>query len=234
MGLPAILRDNLRLPVIGAPLFIVSNPDLVIEQCKAGIVGAFPALNARPKEMLETWLQRITTELAAYKKAHPDKKVAPFAVNQIVHSSNDRLAHDVALCEKYKVPIQITSLRAPDEVVVSAKRYGCLVFHDVTNVKHARRALQAGVDGLILVCAGAGGHAGALSPFALVREVKQWFKGTILLSGAISDGWSIASALALGADLAYVGTRFIATEEANADIRYKQALTEYAAHDTVY
>ena len=160
MALPALLRDNLSIPVVGAPLFIVSNPDLVIEQCKAGIVGAFPALNARPKEMLETWLKRITTELREYKAKHPDRKVAPFAVNQIVHSSNDRLQHDVDLCEKYKVPIQITSLRAPDDVVKSAKRYGCLVFHDVTNVTHAKRALQAGVDGLILVCAGAGGHAG--------------------------------------------------------------------------
>ena len=160
MALPALLRDTLSIPAVGAPLFIVSNPDLVIEQCKAGIVGAFPALNARPKEMLEEWLKRITGELADYKAKHPEKKVAPFAVNQIVHSSNDRLQHDVDLCEKYKVPIQITSLRAPDDVVPSAKRYGCLVFHDVTNVKHAKRALQAGVDGLILVCAGAGGHAG--------------------------------------------------------------------------
>jgi len=234
MALPALLRDSLSIPAVGAPLFIVSNPDLVIEQCKAGIVGAFPALNARPKEMLETWLQRITTELREYKQKYPDRKVAPFAVNQIVHGSNDRLQHDVDLCEKYKVPIQITSLRAPDDVVKSAKRYGCLVFHDVTNITHAKRALQAGVDGLILVCAGAGGHAGTLSPFALLREVKQWFKGTILLSGAISDGWSIASAIALGADLAYMGTRFIATEEANADPAYKAALTEHAAHDIVY
>ena len=176
MALPALLRDNLSIPVVGAPLFIVSNPDLVIEQCKAGIVGAFPALNARPKEMLETWLQRITTELREYKQKYPDRKVAPFAVNQIVHSSNDRLQHDVDLCEKYKVPIQITSLRAPDDVVKSAKRYGCLVFHDVTNVVHAKRALQAGVDGLILVCAGAGGHAGRLSPFALIPEVRQFYE----------------------------------------------------------
>ncbi len=164
MALPALLRDNLSIPVVGAPLFIVSNPDLVIEQCKAGVVGSFPALNARPKEMLEEWLKRITGELGEYKAKHPEKKVAPFAVNQIVHSSNDRLQHDVDMCEKYKVPIQITSLRAPDDVVVSAHRYGCLVFHDVTNVAHAKRALKAGVDGLILVCAGAGGHAGRLSP----------------------------------------------------------------------
>src|ERR1700757_1768004 len=161
MALPALLRDPLSIPVVGAPLFIISNPDLVIEQCKAGIVGSFPALNARPKEVLEEWLKRITGELADYKAKNPTRKVAPFAVNQIVHSSNDRLQHDVELCEKYKVPIQITSLRAPDEVVKSAKRYGCLVFHDVTNVVHAKRALQAGVDGLILVCNGAGGPCGA-------------------------------------------------------------------------
>ena len=190
MALPALLRDSLSIPAVGAPLFIVSNPDLVIEQCKAGIVGSFPALNARPKEMLEEWLKRITGELAEYKARHPEKKVAPFAVNQIVHSSNDRLQHDVDLCEKYKVPIQITSLRAPDDVVVSAKRYGCLVFHDVTNVVHAKRALQAGVDGLILVCAGAGGHAGRLSPFALVPEVRQFYDGCILLSGSIANGAS--------------------------------------------
>ncbi|MDP3242361.1 MAG: nitronate monooxygenase, partial [Reyranella sp.] len=175
MALPALLRDNLSIPVVGAPLFIVSNPDLVIEQCKAGVVGSFPALNARPKELLEEWLKRITGELGEYKAKHPDKKVAPFAVNQIVHSSNDRLQHDIDMCEKYKVPIQITSLRAPDDVVVSAHRYGCLVFHDVTNVTHAKRALKAGVDGLILVCAGAGGHAGRLSPFALVPEVRQFY-----------------------------------------------------------
>src|SRR5216684_15704 len=165
MALPALLRDSLSIPAVGAPLFIVSNPDLVIEQCKAGIVGAFPALNARPTELLE------------YKQKYPDRQVAPFAVNQIVHSSNDRLQHDVDLCEKYQVPIQITSLRAPDDVVKSARRYGCLVFHDVTNVTHAKRALQAGVDGLILVCAGAGGHAGRLSPFALVPEVRQFYDG---------------------------------------------------------
>ena len=206
MALPALLRDNLSIPVVGAPLFIVSNPDLVIEQCKAGVVGSFPALNARPKEMLEEWLKRITGELAEYKAKHPEKKVAPFAVNQIVHSSNDRLQHDIDMCEKYKVPIQITSLRAPDDVVVSAHRYGCLVFHDVTNVTHAKRALKAGVDGLILVCAGAGGHAGRLSPFALVPEVRQFYDGTILLSGSISNGASVLAAQALGADLAYLGS----------------------------
>ncbi|SED13025.1 nitronate monooxygenase [Rhizobiales bacterium GAS191] len=234
MSLPPLLRDNLVLPVIGAPLFIVSNPDLVIAQCKAGIVGAFPALNARPAEMLERWLERITTELAAYKKAHPEKKVAPFAVNQIVHSSNDRLQHDVEICVKHKVPIQITSLRAPDAVVEAAHSYGGLVFHDVTNIVHAKRALRAGVDGLILVCNGAGGHAGALSPFALVPEVREFYDGTIILSGAIANGGSILAAQAVGADIAYMGTRFIATTEANADPAYKQALTESSAEDIVY
>ena len=234
MALPALLRDNLSIPAVGAPLFIVSNPDLVIEQCKAGIVGAFPALNARPKEMLETWLQRITTELAEYKRRHPEKKVAPFAVNQIVHSSNDRLAHDVALCEKYKVPIQITSLRAPDEVVPSAHRFGGLVFHDVTNVKHAKRALQAGVDGLILVCNGAGGHAGALSPFALVPEVRQFYDGCLLLSGSIANGASILAAQAIGADLAYIGTRFIAAREANATDANKQCIIDSSGEEIVY
>jgi len=234
MALPALLRDSLSIPVVGAPLFIVSNPDLVIEQCKAGIVGAFPALNARPVEKLGEWLTRIEDELGAYQALHPEKKVAPYAVNQICHASNDRLMKDMETCVKHKVPVTITSLRPPSEIVEAAHSYGGVVFHDVINVKHARKAAEQGVDGLILVCAGAGGHAGTLSPFALVREVKQWFKGTILLSGAISDGWGIASALALGADLAYMGTRFIATEEANADAAYKKALTEYNAHDTVY
>src|SRR5216684_4385354 len=234
MPIPRLMQGKLSLPVIGAPLFIVSVPELVIAQCKAGIVGAFPALNARPKELLEEWIIRIKSELLAYQRAHPEKKVAPFAVNQIVHASNDRLAHDVAICVKHEVPIMITSLRPPAEVVKAAHSYGGIVLHDIISVRHAEKALEQGVDGLILVCAGAGGHAGTLSPFALLREVKQWFKGTILLSGAISDGWSIASALALGADLAYMGTRFIATEEANADLAYKKALTEHAAHDIVY
>ncbi|MBR0896902.1 nitronate monooxygenase [Bradyrhizobium tropiciagri] len=234
MSLPASLANKLELPVVGSPLFIVSGPELVIAQCKAGIVGSFPALNARPAEKLGEWLTQIENELGEYQALHPEKKVAPYAVNQICHASNDRLMHDMETCVKHKVPIIITSLRPPSEIVEAAHSYGGVVFHDVINVKHARKAAEQGVDGLILVCAGAGGHAGTLSPFALVREVKQWFKGTILLSGAISDGWSIASALALGADLAYVGTRFIATEEANADVKYKQALTEYAAHDIVY
>src|SRR3981081_4532605 len=234
MPLPASLEGRLELPVLGAPLFIVSGPELVIAQCKAGIVGSFPALNARPVEKLDEWLTRIENELGEYKALNPTKKVAPYAVNQICHTSNDRLMKDMETCVKHKAPIIITSLRPPSEIVEAAHSYGGVGFHDVINVKHARKAAEQGVDGLILVCAGAGGHAGALSPFALVREVKQWFKGTILLSGAISDGWSIASALALGADLAYMGTRFIATEEANADSAYKKALTEYAAHDTVY
>jgi nitronate monooxygenase len=234
MALPALLRDTLVLPVVGAPLFIISNPDLVIEQCKAGVVGSFPALNARPKEMLEEWLKRITGELAEYKAKHPEKKVAPFAVNQIVHGSNDRLMHDVELCEKYKVPIQITSLRAPDEVVPSAHRFGGLVFHDVTNVKHAKRALQAGVDGLILVCNGAGGHAGALSPFALVPEVRQFYDGCLLLSGSIANGASVLAAQALGADLAYLGTRFIASKEGNATEANKQCIIDSTGEEIVY
>ncbi len=198
----------------------------MIAQCKAGIVGSFPALNARPVEKLDEWLTRIENELGEYKAQNPGKKVAPYAVNQICHASNDRLMKDMEICVKHKVPIIITSLRPPIEIVEAAHSYGGVVFHDVINVKHARKAAEKGVDGLILVCAGAGGHAGTLSPFALVREVKQWFKGTILLSGAIADGWGIASALALGADLAYIGTRFIATAEANADPAYKQALVD--------
>lgn len=234
MALPALLRDNLRLPVIGSPMFIVSNPDLVIEQCKAGIVGSFPALNARPEPALEDWLQRITSELAAHKAAHPGARVAPFAVNQIVHASNPRLQRDVELCVKYRVPIQITSLQAPDLVVEAAHSYGGLVFHDVISIKHAKRAIQAGVDGLILVCHGAGGHAGKLSPFALVPEVRAFYDGPIILSGAIASGDAILAAQAVGADLAYIGTRFIATQEANAVDGYKQALVESTAEDIVY
>ncbi|MBR0858045.1 NAD(P)H-dependent flavin oxidoreductase [Bradyrhizobium liaoningense] len=234
MPLPVLLNDQLELPVLGSPLFIVSGPELVIAQCKAGIVGSFPALNARPAEKLDEWLSKIENELGEYKARNPKRKVAPYAVNQICHASNDRLTKDMETCVKHKVPIIITSLRPPSEIVDAAHSYGGVVFHDVINVKHARKAAEQGVDGLILVCAGAGGHAGTLSPFALVREVKQWFNGTVLLSGAISDGWSIASALALGADLAYMGTRFIATEEANADAAYKAALIEHAAQDIVY
>ena len=228
------IEENISIPVIGAPLFLVSGPDLVIAQCKAGVIGSFPALNARPQHVLEEWIVRIKTELAKYQAENPDAKVAPFAVNQICHGSNDRLADDMATCVKHEVPIIITSLRPPAELVEAAHSYGGLVYHDVINVRHAQKAVEQGVDGLILVCAGAGGHAGALSPFALLREVKEWFDGTIILSGSIGDGYSVASSLALGADLAYMGTRFIATEEANADIGYKKMLEESAASDIVY
>ena len=234
MSLPKILEDNLSIPVIGSPLFLVSGPELVIAQCKAGIVGSFPALNARPQHVLEEWIIRIKAELAEYQEANPDAKVAPFAVNQICHGSNDRLLADMETCVKQEVPIIITSLRPPAEVVEAAHSYGGLVFHDVINVKHAKKAAEMGVDGLILVCAGAGGHAGALSPFALLREVKSWFDKTIILSGSIGDGYSVASSLALGADLAYMGTRFIATKEANAEQGYKEMLIESSANDIVY
>jgi nitronate monooxygenase len=234
MSLPVLLRDNLRLPVVAAPMFIVSSPRLVIEQCKAGVVGSFPALNARPESALEQWLTQIQTELDAHRQANPGAKVAPYAVNQIVHASNTRLAHDVEVCVRFKVPIMITSLRAPDLVVEAAHSYGGLVFHDVTNIAHAQRALRAGVDGLILVCTGAGGHAGRLSPFALVREVREFYDGTLILSGAIACGAAVLAAQALGADLAYVGTRFIATQEANAADAYKQMLVESRAEDIVY
>ena len=234
MALPEFLQNNLRVPVVGSPLFLVSGPELVIAQCKAGIIGSFPALNARPAEVLDEWLTRINTELEEYKAANPDAVVAPYAVNQICHASNDRLMEDMETCVKHKVPIIITSLRPPAEIVEAAHSYGGVVYHDVINVKHARKAAKEGVDGLILVCAGAGGHAGALSPFALLREVKEWFDGTILLSGAIGDGFCVASALAMGADLAYMGTRFIATEEANADQNYKAMLIQSAADDIVY
>ena len=234
MGIPTQLKDKLCMPVIGAPLFLVSGPDLVIAQCKAGIVGSFPALNARPQHVLDEWITRIKSELKEYQDQNPDAKVAPFAVNQICHASNDRLMQDMETCVKHEVPIIITSLRPPAEIVEAAHSYGGLVFHDVINVRHAQKAAEHGVDGLILVCAGAGGHAGALSPFALVREVKEWFDGTVILSGSIGDGHSVASAIALGADYAYLGTRFIATEEANADPGYKKMLEESAASDIVY
>ena len=234
MPIPDSIKDNISIPVIGAPLFLISVPDLVIAQCKAGIIGSFPALNARPQHVLEEWIVRIKTELKEYQEQNPDKKVAPFAVNQICHGSNDRLQGDMEICVKHEVPIIITSLRPPAEVVEAAHSYGGLVFHDVINVRHAKKAADMGVDGLILVCAGAGGHAGALSPFALLREVKSWFDGTIILSGSIGDGYSIASALALGADFAYLGTRFIATHEANAEPEYKQMLIESSANDIVY
>ncbi len=235
MALVPHLKGKLKIPVVGAPLFIVSGPELVISQCKAGVVGSFPALNARPQEVLDEWLTQIKEELDKHNQENPDSPAAPYAVNQICHASNDRLMQDMETCVKHEVPIIITSLRPPLEIVKAAHSYGGVVFHDVINVKHARKAAEQGVDGLILVCAGAGGHAGTHSPFALVREVKEWFDGTtFLLSGSISDGYSIASALALGADLAYIGTRFIATEEANADQRYKDMLITSSASDIVY
>ena len=233
MSVSELFKDT-RLPVLAAPLFIISYPELVIAQCKAGVIGSFPALNARPAEELEKWIVKISTELEQFKKDNPDEIVSPFAVNQICHSSNDRLEHDVDVCVKHKVPMVITSLRAPKFVVDSIHSYGGVVMHDVINVRHAKKAVDEGADGLILVCAGAGGHAGALSPFALLRETREWYDGTILLSGSISDGFSVASAIAMGADLAYIGTRFIATQESEADDDYKNMLIESAAKDVVY
>jgi len=233
MSLPPVF-DRLRLPVIASPLFIISNPNLVIEQCKAGIVGSFPALNARPGPVLEEWLERITGELAAYDDAHPDAPSAPFAVNQIVHKSNDRLEHDVEMCVKYKVPIVITSLGARKDVNDAIHAYGGIVLHDVIDQKFARKAVEKGADGLILVCAGAGGHAGTQSPFALVQETREWFDGPIILSGSIATGNAILAAQALGADLAYIGSAFIATEEANAVEGYKQAIVDSSAGDIIY
>lgn len=233
MALPEQLQ-NLRIPVIGSPLFIISNPDIVIEQCKAGIVGSFPALNARPGPVLEEWLKRITEELDAYNQANPDKPAAPFAVNQIVHRSNDRLQHDVDMCVKYKVPIIITSLGARVEVNDAIHSYGGIVLHDIINNKFAKKAVEKGADGLIAVAAGAGGHAGTTSPFALVQEIRQWFDGPIALSGSIATGDAVLAAEAMGADLGYIGSAFIATKEANADERYKQSIVDYAADDIVY
>jgi nitronate monooxygenase len=234
MSLPKILQNNLSIPVIGSPLFLCSGPELVIAQCKAGIVGSFPALNARPQPVLDEWIIRIKEELVQAKLDNPELPIAPFAVNQICHASNDRLMADMESCVRHEVPIIITSLRPPEEIVTAAHSYGGLVYHDVISVRHAKKAAEQGVDGLILVCAGAGGHAGTLSPFALVREVREFFDGTIILSGAIGSGSAVASSLALGADLAYMGTRFIATEEANADQAYKEMLIESAASDIVY
>ena len=234
MPLPKVFEGRLRLPVIGSPLFIVSGPELVIAQCKAGIVGSFPALNARPEPVLEEWIIRIKSELAQWEK-ETGKKAAPFAVNQICHSSNDRLPHDIEVCKRQEVPIIITSLRAPKEVVEATHSYGGVVLHDIINIRHAKKAIEEGVDGLIPVCAGAGGHAGVMSPFALVAELRTFFKGTIALSGSIANGRSILAAQALGADLAYMGTRFIATQEANAPAAYKEALIEAASGgDIIY
>ncbi|WP_028309908.1 NAD(P)H-dependent flavin oxidoreductase [Derxia gummosa] len=230
----ARLRAQLTLPVICAPMFIVSNPDLVLAQCRAGLVGSFPALNARPAELLDDWLTRIETGVAESRAADPAAKIAPYAVNQIVHQSNARLEQDMAVCVRHRVPIVITSLRAPGEVVKHVHGYGGIVFHDVISVRHAEKALEAGVDGLVLVCAGAGGHAGTLSPFALVAEVRRFFDGPIALSGAIATGDAILAAEAMGADFAYMGTRFIATREANASAAYQQALVAGSAADIVY
>jgi len=233
MALPPILSERLKLPVIAAPLFIISNPDLVIAQCKAGIVGSFPALNARPAEELDRWLEKITTELAEYDAANPESPSAPFAVNQIVHGSNDRLQHDMEMCVKWKVPIVITSLGAKEFVNESVHSYGGIVLHDIINDRFARKAIEKGADGLIAVAAGAGGHAGALSPFALVQELREWFDGPLLLSGSIANGSAVLAAQAMGADLAYIGSAFIATEEANAEQPYKQSLVDSSADDIV-
>ncbi|OWV28072.1 NAD(P)H-dependent flavin oxidoreductase [Halomonas campaniensis] len=228
------LTASLTLPVIGSPMFIVSGPELVIAQCQAGILGAFPALNARPADVLREWLQQITQTLADYDAQHPEQPSAPFAVNQIVHPTNDRLEHDVALCAEFKVPLVITSLHAPNQVVEKVHAYGGLVFHDVTTLRHAKKAIEAGVDGLILVCHGAGGHAGRLNPFAFVAEVRRFYDGPLVLAGAISKGEQIVAAQALGVELVYMGTRFIATQEANAQADYKQMVLDAAAGDIVY
>jgi nitronate monooxygenase len=234
MPLPACLDGKLRIPVIGAPMFIVSVPDLVIAQCKAGIVGSFPALNARPQEVLDQWLNQIRSELAEYAEANPDKPVAPYAVNQICHKSNDRLMQDMETCVKHEVPIIITSLYPPAEIVEAVHSYGGVVFHDVINLRHASKAIEQGVDGIITVCAGAGGHAGTTSPFALVKEVREIFDGTIILSGSMSMGNDALAAQAIGADLAYIGTRFIATREANAPAGYKEMIVSSKSADIVY
>jgi nitronate monooxygenase len=231
--LPPVLA-NLPFPAIASPLFIISNPKLVIEQCKAGIVGSMPALNARPAAQLEEWLIEITETLAAYNKANPDKPAAPFAINQIVHKSNDRLEHDMAMCVKYKVPIIITSLGAREDVNAAAHSYGGIVLHDIINNKFAKKAIEKGADGLVAVAAGAGGHAGVKSPFALIQEIREWFDGPIALSGAIANGGAILAAQAMGADFAYIGSAFIATEEARAAEEYKQAIVEASSDDIVY
>jgi len=233
MALPSIF-NKLRLPVVGAPQFIVANPELVIEQCKGGIVGSFPALNARPQPTLDDWLHRIKDELAAYDEAHPDAPAAPFAVNQIVHKTNERLEQDVAACVKHKVPIVITSLGAQPWLNEAVHSYGGIVLHDIINVTFAKKALEKGADGLIAVCAGAGGHAGGLSPFALIPELRAFFDGPLLVSGAIATGYGVLAAQAMGADLAYIGSAFIATKEANAPDAYKQMIVDSAASDVVY
>ncbi len=233
MSLPPVLR-RLRLPVIGAPLFIISNPKLVIAQCQAGIVGAMPALNARPASQLDEWLAEITESLAAWDRVHPDRPAAPYAINQIVHKSNDRLEHDMAVCAKYKVPVVITSLGARTDVNDAVRGWGGIVLHDVINDFFARKAIDKGADGLIAVAAGAGGHAGVKSPFALVQEIRAWFCGPLALSGAMATGGAVLAAQAMGADLAYIGSAFIATEEARASDAYKQAIVEGSSDDIVY
>jgi nitronate monooxygenase len=233
MALPPIF-DRLRLPVIGSPLFIVSGPELVIAQCKAGVVGSFPALNARPQSLLDEWLHQITEELAAWDRANPDRLSAPYAVNQIVHKSNDRLLDDIATCEKWKVPITITSLGAREELNQAVHGWGGITLHDIIDDRFARKAIEKGADGLIPVAAGAGGHAGRQSPFALVQEIREWFDGPIALSGAIGHGRSVLAAQACGADLAYIGSAFIATTEANAEDSYKNGIVEGRAGDIVY
>src|SRR5689334_22938838 len=234
MALKGALKKRLSVPVIGAPLFIISGPELVLAQCKAGIIGAFPSLNARPISQLDEWLAQITEELAAYDRAHPDAPSAPFAVNQIVHKTNDRLEHDVAMATKYKAPIVITSLGAREDVNAAAHSYGGVVLHDIINDRFAHKAIEKGADGLIPVAAGAGGHAGQLSPFALVQELRRWFDGPIALSGAIANGHAILGAQAMGADLAYIGSAFIATEEANAAQAYKDMIVASGGEDIVY
>ena len=233
MPLPAVLA-NLPLPIIGSPLFIISNPKLVIEQCKAGVIGAMPALNARPASQLDEWLAEITETLAGYNRDYPDKPAAPFAINQIVHKSNDRLEHDMELCAKYKVPVIITSLGARTDVNDAVHAWGGVVLHDIINNKFARKAIEKGADGLIAVAAGAGGHAGTTSPFALVQEIREWFDGPLALSGSIANGGAVLAAQAMGADFAYIGSAFIATEEARAVESYKQMIVESASHDIVY
>ena len=234
MSLPPEIAKRLRLPVICSPLFIISNPDLTIAQCKAGVVGSFPSLNARPLSQLDEWLARITEELAAWDREHPDQPSAPFAVNQIVHKTNDRLEKDLELCEKYKVPMVITSLGAREELNQAVHGWGGTVMHDIINDRFARKAIEKGADGLIAVESGAGGHAGQLSPFALIQEIRQWFDGPLALSGSIASGSSVLAAQAMGADLAYIGSMFIASEEANADQAYKQMIVDSKATDIVY
>lgn len=233
MALPPQLQQVLRLPAVAAPMFLVSNPDLVLAQCKAGVVGSFPSLNARPVAELERWLQRITSELKAHNTANPEQPAAPFAVNLIVHNSNNRLREDLELCVQYEVPLVITSLGAKEFVNDAVHSYGGLVLHDVISNHFARKAIEKGADGLIAVAAGAGGHAGSISPFALVQDIREWFDGPVLLSGAIATGSAILAALAMGADLAYIGSAFIATEEANAEAAYKQAVVDHAAADII-